>query len=43
MLYIAEYLVEKLGVVGAWGAVIAVSAVVMWHFSRRKKDKDSGE
>jgi len=43
MLYIAEFLVEKLGLYGAWGAVIAVSVLVMWYFGRRKKNKDSGE
>lgn len=43
MLYIAEFLVDKLGLAGAWAMVVAVSALVMWYFGHRKKKDDSGE
>lgn len=42
MLYIAEFLVEKLGLAGAWGVVMIASAAVMWHFGRGRKKSDFG-
>ncbi len=36
MLYMAEYLIEKLGVAGSTMLVLLVSGLVMWYFRQRK-------
>lgn len=36
MLYMAEYLIEKLGVAGSAMLVVFISALVMWYFRQRK-------